>query len=99
MNKKHVEQRWQLNGFRWIDPEPEITEGSQLDLYQLWRSSSAIGSVSALDIKLSKLWKPLDDINWREAMDGSWNLCQLSKVSESWMGWWTLLESLDPDCT
>ena len=30
-------------------------------------------------------------------MDRSWNLCQLSKVSESWMGWWTLLESLDPD--
>ena len=36
-------------------------------------------------------------MNWKEAKDGSRNQCQLSKVSESWMGWWTLLESLDPD--
>ena len=36
MNTVHVKQ---LNGFRWIDPEPDITKES-------------IGSVSTLEIKL-----------------------------------------------
>ena len=45
MNNLHVKQRKQLNGFRWIDPEPDIEKES-------------IGSVLALEIKFQQ--KSLD---------------------------------------